>query len=137
MNKRIKIDLLYFGDEELLFEEIGDHVDFNDFMVLHARNLDELLFLCQNYDFRIILLDLNLENYKSRFSFARNARKIMENYKITGKLYALSTIPFTPEIMQKHDFDEIVSVNEFSYFLHDPEHFLHVQSNVKVFSQGF
>ena len=115
MGKKLKLDILYLGNEDLLVNEIGNHVYPTNISIIRVLNFSEFSVLCETYDFELILVDFKLENYQECYSFAKKAKKVMEENQITAKLCALSSISVTSEIIVKNDFDDIFSLDILRY----------------------
>ena len=112
MSKKIILDILYIGNAELLFNEIDNYIDLSNFSLVHASSIDELTSLCEIHDFKLILVDFNIENYKEMYLLAKNAKIVMNRYEISGKLIALSSVPINPQWLSKNDFDEILKLED-------------------------
>ena len=78
--------------------------------IMHIRTIEEFTTLSELYDFGLILVDFNIENYKLCFDLASKVKQMQEeDILTTATIIALSSIPVSPSLLAKNDFDLIIS----------------------------
>ena len=115
MNRKVVFDILFIGDDYFLINEIGYKIDPMNISIVRVSTFEEFLMIYKSYQFKVILVGFYLKNYKKYSTLVTKIRKLMSNNKNKTKLYTISLIPESDEIVDNFDFNIGLSYGIFDY----------------------